>query len=142
LTEDVHDGEEHKYKQSFAINELLFDRASPLDHRPNGPRADRAAGTVYPAMQMKGAADNAAIFPEFVDSSLRLVSVGYARVEAADEARSSYTILTEAMSHEFRGQEIIWSPTIASEAERRSHIAFENGEWLLRDGHGKIYDRH
>lgn len=142
FTKDIRDGEEYRYKQSIAINELLFDDASPLPACRNGPLSSRVAGTVYPAMQMKGTADNAAIWPKFVDSSLRIKSVDYASVEAADEARSSYTILTLAMSHAFHGREIIWRKSLAPESERRRHVALENGEWILRDGRNRIYDRH
>jgi hypothetical protein len=69
FTEDIPDGKEYRYKQSIAINELLFDGASPLPAPPDGPQSRRVASTAYPAMQMKGAADNAAIWPEFVDTS-------------------------------------------------------------------------
>lgn len=142
FTEDVPLGAEHRYKQSIAINELLFDGASSLPIYPHGPQSDRAAGTVYPAMQMKGAADNLAIWPSFVDSSLRLKSIRYVRIKVADEAKLSYTLLTLAISHEFHGNEIVWEDGLPAESARRSHITFENGEWILRDGQNRIYDRH
>jgi hypothetical protein len=142
FAEDIRPGFEYRYKLSVAINELLFDGASPLPLYPDGPRLDHAAGTVYPAMQMKGATDNLAIWPSVVDSSLRLTSVSYVLVEAADETQSSYTTLTLAMAHELNGREIVWQEASASENSRRSHIAFETGRWILRDGWDRIYDRH
>lgn len=142
FTKDVRDGKEYIYKQSIAINELLFDDASLIPNVPNGPLSGRVAGTVYPAMQMKGAADNAAIWPEFVDSSLTIRSVGYALVEADDNAALSYTILTLAMAHKFDGQEIIWERTVAPEKERRQYINFEDGEWVIRDGRYRIIYRN
>jgi hypothetical protein len=142
FTEDIREGQEYRYKQSIAINELLFDGASPLPTHSDGPRSSRAAGTVYPALQMRGAADNVAIWPEFVDRTLRLKSIRYVLVEAADEARSSYTFLTVAMSNEFSGSGIVWRQITSPENERRSHIALEDGNWILRDGFNRIYDLH
>ena len=142
FTEDIREGREYRYKQSIAINELLFDRASPFATPPGGPRLDRAAGTAYPAMRMRGVADNLAIWPEFVDNCLRIRSVRYVLVEAADEARSSYTFLTLAISRAFSGKHIVWQERLPSESQRRSSIALENGLWILRDGSGRVYDLH
>ena len=142
FTEDVHDSEEYKYKKSIAIHELLFDGASPLPFYADGPPSSRAAGIAYPALQMRGAADNLALWPEFVDTSLKIQSVRYVLVEAADQSRSSYTFLTLAISREFVDGRIIWQENIGAERDRRSHITFENDEWILRDGRGRIYDRH
>jgi hypothetical protein len=84
FTYDVPEGKEYRYKGSVAIHERLFDGAGPLPTALNGPRHDRAAGTVYPALQMRGAADNVVLWPQFVDSSLRVNSIRYVRVEAVD----------------------------------------------------------
>lgn len=142
FTEQVRDGDEYRYKRSIAINELLFDRASPLPLLPDSRNSSRAAGTVYPAVQMMGAADNAVFFPEFVDACMQMRWVGYAVVEAADEARLSYTLLTLDFARRFSGREILWEGASVPERERRSHIAFENGAWVMRDGWGRIYDWH
>jgi hypothetical protein len=142
FTEDIREGQEHRYKQSIAINELLFDGASPLPEYRDGPKSSRAAGTVYPAVRMRGSADNVAIWPEFVDSSLRIKSVRYVLVEAADEATLSYTFLTLAISTAFCGKDIVWQDTLLPENERRSHVALEGDNWVLRDGFNRIYDLH
>jgi hypothetical protein len=142
FTEDIPVGREYRYKQSIAINELLFDKAEPIPLRPGGPKAQRVAGTVYPAMQMRGAADNVVIWPEFVESSLRIKSIRYVLVERADEANLSYTFLTIAFASAFSGRDIVWQNTLAPEHQRRSRITLENNEWVLRDGLGNIYDRH
>jgi hypothetical protein len=142
FTEDIREGDEHRYKQSIAINELLFDGAGPLPTYPDGPKHNRAAGTVYPAMRMRGAADNLAIWPEFVDSSLRIKSVRYVRVETVDEASSSFTFLTLAISHSFLKNEIVWEEALAPEVQRRSYVGLEEGHWVLRDGFHKLYDLH
>lgn len=142
FTEDVPEGNEYRYKQSIAIHELNFDGASPLPQRPGGPTSDKAAGTAYPAMRMRGVADNVAIWPEFVDSSLRIKSVRYVLVESAEEAKSSYSFRTVAISHSFSGDDIVWQESLPPEKDCRSRISFENGNWVLRDGYDQIYDLH
>jgi hypothetical protein len=140
FTEEVLDGEEWKYKLPIAINELLFDKAEPLDtSHEDGPQFNQAIGTVYPALRMHGAADNVAICPQYVDRFLRLKFVSYVLVEAADTDRQSYTVVSLAQSDEFDGDEIIWRPGIEDEKSCRGHIAFENGRWILRDGLGSIF---
>jgi hypothetical protein len=93
-------------------------------------------------MQMRGAADNVAIWPEFVESSLRIKSVRYVLVEEADEAKFSYTFLTIAYASAFSGRDILWQNSLAPEHERRSRIALEDNVWVLRDGSDNVYDRH
>jgi hypothetical protein len=143
FTEDVSVGQEYRYKLPIAINELLFDGADLLRADfPNGPRSDKAAGTVYPAMRMRGAADNVAIRPEFVDRYLRMKSVSYVLVEAADAERLSYTVLSLAQSDTLQGKEIIWREGLRDQRQKRGHITFENDQWVLRDGLNEIYDTH
>ena len=88
---------------------------------------------------MRGAADNIAMFPKFVNSSLRIRSVLYVLVEAADEARSAYTFRTLAMSRTFSGRDIIWQDNLLSDRMCRSSIALEGTNWVLRDGFNQIY---
>jgi hypothetical protein len=135
FTEDVGKGNEYRYKLSIAINERLFDGAGPMPtHHPDGPRDSRAAGTVYPAMGLRGLADNVAMWPEFVDRYLRIQLVQWVRVEAADEQQPSYTIQHLATSREFPGGNIMWDETPMDERRGRGTIALENGQWVLRDG--------
>jgi hypothetical protein len=142
FTEDIPDDQNYRYKQSIAINELLFDGASPFPQYLDGPKYTQAAGTVYPAIRMRGAADNVAIWPEFVDSSLRIRSIRYVLVEAADETTLSYTFLTLAISTTFDGNNILWDDVLPPENRRRSHITQEGNKWILRDGDNCIYDVH
>ena len=142
FTEDIPAEREYRYKQSIAINELLFDKAEPIPPRPGGPTSGRVAGTVYPAMQMRGAGDNAVIWPQFVESSLRIKSARYVLVERADQANLSYTFLTIGFAGTFSGRDILWENNLAPEPQRRSHITLENDEWVLRDDLGNVYDRH
>jgi hypothetical protein len=140
FSEMVPEGKEYQYKLPIAINELLFDRAGPLPtDLPNGPRIDRAAGTVYPALRMRGAADNVAIQPEFADRALRPTRASFVLIEAANPETLSYTILSVAEADKFVGNEIIWREGLADERQRRGQIAFENGQWILRDGLNEIY---
>jgi hypothetical protein len=142
-TEDVHKGDEYRYKLSIAINELMFDGAEPMPtDYPDGPRDGRAAGTVYPAMKMRGLADNVAIWPEFVDLYLRIELVQWELVEAADEQHSLYTVKHLATSREFPDGNIIWDKTPMDERRRRGTIALENGRWISRDGLNDVYDIH
>jgi len=141
FTEDIRTGREYRYKQSVAINELLFDKAEPIPIKVGGPKSPRVAGTVYPTVQMRGVADNMAIWPEFV-TSLRIKSVRYVLVEEVDEANFAYTFLTLAYASAFSDRYIIWQDNLVPEHERRSRIALEADEWVLRDGLNNIYDRH
>jgi hypothetical protein len=143
FTADVPEGEEYRYKETIAINELLFDRASPIPfHGPNAPRSDRVAGTVYPTVRMRGLADNVAMWPDFVDRHLKVKSVRYVRVEAADQEKLAYTFLTVAYSQTFSDKTIVWQEGLPSEIERRAQVAFEGGRWVFRDGFARIYDVH
>jgi hypothetical protein len=143
FTEDVGEGQEERYKLPIAINEVLFDDAGPLPtHVSDGPRCGEAAATVYPAMQMRGIADNLAIWPKFVDRWLRLKAVSYVLVEAADATRSAYSISGIDMSEGVSGRELVWKGGITDERRRRGHISFEHGHWVQRDGLDQVYAVH
>src|SRR5216683_3287859 len=143
FTEDVEEGQEDRYKLPIAINEVLFGDAEPLPtDLPDGPRCDKAAGTVYPAMRMQGIADNIAIWPEFVDRWLRLRAVSYVLVEAADAERSAYAVSSIDMCEEISGRNLVWKGGITNVRRRRGHISFENGHWVQRDGSNEVYAVH
>ena len=125
----------------MVINRNLFSFPR-FDQDPGAPKHKRVAGTVYPATGMRGDADNAVLLPEFVDSSLRIKTVRYVYVEAADQTASAYTFLTVGMADTFTGDQIQWQENRPLEFHRRSHIALENGHWAVRDGFGTIYDFH
>ncbi len=140
FTEDVNVGDEYRYRQTIAINELLFDRAEPLRRVEGGPRFDEVAGTAYPAMQMLGVADNLALLPKFVDSSLTILKVLCLRVEAVDERKHAYTTLTVAHADTFRDGNILWrTDEPPPEHERRSHISYEDGHWTARNDRGQTF---
>jgi hypothetical protein len=143
FTQDVPDDAKYRYKESIAINELLFDRAEPFPLLGgDAPKTDRAAGTVYPTVRLRGLADNVAILPAFADRYLDLVSVRYVQVDAADEATMTYTFYTLAYSQTFRDGAIIWHNDLPSDELRTTHVTMENGAWRFRNGRGELYDRH
>jgi hypothetical protein len=131
-----------KRSKACAINELLFDGASPIPINPGGPRFAHVAGIVYPAMQMRGAADNVMLYPAYVDSSLKISTARYVLVEDCDQDRASYSVLNLAISKLFSGGLIQWTETLGAEKDRRSTIAMEGDLWVLRDGHGQVYYTH
>jgi hypothetical protein len=136
FTRDVPDGKEYRYKETIAIRELLFDRASPIRAPgPDAPQRDRVAGIVYTSIQMRGLADNIAILPEFVDSCLQIRSVRCVRVEAADHNSLSYAFLSLAASKNFSETDIVWS----DEAEREAvcRVSFSGGGWTFRNDLGE-----
>jgi hypothetical protein len=139
FTADVPKGKEYRYNQTIAINESLSDVVYVGGNFPGAPKNPKIAGTVYPAMKMRGDADNVALLPEFVDSSLRLVSVRYVKVEEANETSSFYKLLTLGIAETFSGDTINWSNALGSEDDRRTLVTFENDHWVMRDGHGRIY---
>lgn len=145
FTCDVRVGEEYRYKQSIAIIESMSENVElqfPSHGGSEMPKRNKIAGTVYPAMKMRGDADNVMFLPEFVDSSLRIKSVRHVLVEVADAGSSSYTFLTTDFANSFSGNAIEWESNIGSEKSRRSHIALEGGHWVLRNGFGNVYDFH
>jgi hypothetical protein len=144
FTREVAEGEEWQYNETVAINELLFDRAEllPVSNAPDAPTIRRPVGTVYPAVRMNGLADNAAIWPEYVERCKRVKSVRYVRVEAADHGKLAYTFLTLAHSDALDGSTIVWRESLPSEQQRRTNVVFEDGRWVFRDGGGLIYDEH
>ena len=140
FTEDVPEGQEHRYRQSVAIKEFWCEHHDAFEIYPDGPQASRIAGIVYPSLQMRGDADNVSFWPEFVLSSLRLRQVQHVLVENADPERLAFSLLTLALSKGFAsGTTILWRDELSSEAERRCHIALEGDAWVQRDGFGRVY---
>ena len=119
MAESVSEANEYRYKLTIAINELLFDRAEPLPILPGGPEYDRAAGTAYPSLQMRGRADNVALLPEFVESSLRIKSATYLEVVAVDEKLMIYEARTLRSATAFDGDTIIWNENHPDEGTHR-----------------------
>ncbi len=143
FTEDVQPGREHRYKQSVALGEFWSEHDEDLAQFADGPRQAQVAGFVYPAMQMRGDADNVAFTPTFVHSSLALRQAQFVRVEKVDPERSAFTFLTLALANQFAdGTNIQWREDLPPEDDRRCHIALENRVWVQRDGYAREYGRN
>jgi len=108
FAEEVTVGSEYKYKLSVAINELFFDKAEPIPHREGGPRFNQASGTVYPSVQLNARADNLAVLPEFVDSSLVVRTVKYSLVKEFNPVSKEYNVEILCHTNNFAGSQIIW----------------------------------
>jgi hypothetical protein len=140
FTEDVRPGFEYRYKQSVALTEFWCEHQERLPISPDGPQTDGVAGVVYPSLQMRGDADNLVLWPTFVHSSMALRQVQYVLVEKADYTHLAFSFLTLALAHEFTdGTAINWRDDLPPEDSRRCHIALEDGQWVQRDGSGKVY---
>lgn len=139
---DVPEGREYKYKLSIAISEWLPSKVAIHDTTPGSPKTNKIAGIVYPALKMRGDADNVVLLPEFVESSLKIKSVRYIKIEATDEKTSSYTVVVTAFADTFSNKTISWRDNTGAEESYRSYIGLENGKWVIRDGYHRIYDIH
>jgi hypothetical protein len=124
FTEVIEPEREYRYKRTVAITELLFDKAESIPTKPDGPAIPRAGGIVYPAMQMRGAADNVALWPEFVDRCMAVTLALYVLVEHADPQSSSYTLFTLAKADAFPDGNIDWRKPDGPEWKRRSQVTF------------------
>jgi hypothetical protein len=142
FTADVPEGLEYRYKQSIAISEWFPSELSSYVPKPGTPKTGKIAGIVYPALKMRGDADNVVLLPEFVESSLKIKSVRYVKIEATDEKTCSYTVLVTAFADTFSINNTDWRDNTGAEEKYRSYIALEDGKWVLRDGYHRIYDVH
>jgi hypothetical protein len=69
-------------------------------------------------------------------------AVRYVRVEVADQEKLHYSFFTLGYSDKFSRKAILWNDDLGPEIERRANVAFEHGQWISRDGFGRIYDIH
>jgi hypothetical protein len=54
----------------------------------------------------------------------------------------AFKLLSIAVADTFSGGEIMWRENIGPDITRTKYIAFEDGHWELRDGYGRLYERH
>jgi hypothetical protein len=129
FAELVPSGEEFRYKLTAAISEK-FARPEPFD------------GLLYPALQMRGNADNVALKPRYADVALRFKRAQHARVDAVHDFSYDITVLDSAVAldaeHRFvwRGGADGW--TVAPGGVMRFTV--ENGKWVARDVHGNVVE--
>lgn len=130
FTKIVPSGQEHKYKFSVAIAEQHFQH-------------DMFDGLLYPAIAMRGNADNLAIKPMAVDEKLVLKKVEY--IQVTDDSNGSYkiTLLDFANSFTEDGQ-IEWKGRLPHWVLRNKGdqltVAVENGKWVARNLKGEIVE--
>jgi hypothetical protein len=81
FTERVSGSEEHRYKRTAAIAELLVETQVP-DPRDGTPALSTGAwdGVLYPSVPALASAYNIALFPEVADSSLDLMGARHLEV--------------------------------------------------------------
>ena len=141
FSRDVEDPNE--YKLSAAIAEKL---AGTIHDMPDvGPRRNQIAGLLYPALTMRGDADNLVLLPEAVDASLRFCTVRYVEVdEKFGDTGFQVTTIDFANSLTPSGK-ILWlsdEPGGLPSGNRTMRIDIEDDVWVARDLNGKILDRH
>jgi hypothetical protein len=67
--------------------------------------------------------------------------VRYVEIERVEEGRL-YTWLNLAFADQFIDGTIAWQDADGPEEVRRSRIEYTNGQWISRDGRGRIHDIH
>jgi hypothetical protein len=131
FTKIVPPGQEHLYKLSVAIAEMHFG-------------FDMFDGLIYPAMAMRGNADNLAIKPSSVDNKLVLKKVEYYQItECCKDVGYRVRMLDFANSFSENGQ-IEWKGRLPHWVLRNRgealEVAVENGKWVARNLQGEMVE--
>jgi hypothetical protein len=144
FTREVPAGAEHFYKLSTAIAEKLAGRITSLNQTEGMPSGRRFAGLQYPALAMRGDADNIVLHPDFVDRNhLVLKNVRYVNIdERTDPASFQATTIDFADVVSATGIISWWSrrPCGLPGGNRTMRIAIEDGMWISRDKMGNIVE--
>ena len=132
FTKIVPPGQEHLYKLSVAIAEIHFG-------------FDMFDGLIYPAMAMRGNADNMAIKPSSVDNKLVLKKVEYYQItECCKDGGYRIRMLDFANSFSKNGQ-IEWKGRLPHWVLRKRgealKVAVENGKWVARNLNGETVEQ-
>jgi hypothetical protein len=94
----IEEHNEHEYKLSVAIAELMMPRSNHGDIH----------ALAYPAMATRANHDNVVLWPEAVETHLALERAIYFRVRHHDVAKTSYHADELAIAESFDGGEIHW----------------------------------
>lgn len=138
FTRSVQPGREHEYKISAAISRKLLGKITEIS--ADLPQQVRFDGILYPALAVRGNADNVALLPDFVDRYLVLEWVEYVRVDTAQEEEFRITVLDFANSFtpdgaiEWRGRLPQWT---ISEPGTTYVARVKGGQWILEDETGR-----
>ena len=126
----VRRGEEHHYKLSVAIAEELF-------------LADVFDALLYPTIPMRANADNLAIKPLYVDSSLRFVKAEFVRIDRLREFGFDITVLDTATQVSEDGV-LSWRGRLDGWVLKNQGDTLiftdENGKWVARDKSGRVVE--
>lgn len=130
FTRKVAYGQEHLYKISVAIAEQHF-------------QSDMFDALLYPAIAMKGKADNLAIKPQSLSEKLVLKKVEY--IQVTDDSNGSYKIImldfansfTEDGRIEWKGRLPHW--VLRNKGDQLT-VAVENGKWVARNTDGEVVE--
>ncbi len=127
---NVPEGQEYLYKLSIAIAESHF-------------KSDKFDGLLYPALAMRGNADNLALKPRFVDRHMKPQKVEYVHVdEVADNLQYKVRVLDFANSFtkdghiEWKGRHPQW---VVRQGESL-RVSVENERWVARNTQGDIVE--
>ena len=109
----------NRYKLTNAISQHLM-------------AGDNMQGIFYPTVKMFGNSDNIALKADFVDSSMKLVSIEYVKIIEKTDSNFKYDTLDSATVWDSSGR-IEWSGrllgwTFSGPFERK--FSAENGEWI------------
>ena len=123
-------GQEYKYKLSVAIAEQHF-------------QSDMFDALLYPAIAMKGNADNLAIKPQSVSEKLVLKKVEY--IQVTDDSNNSYKITMLDFANSFTEDgRIEWKGRLPHWVLRNKGdtliVAVEDGKWVARTPNGEMVE--
>jgi len=129
FTRKVHRGQEHLYKISVAIAEQHF-------------QSDMFDALLYPAIAMKGKADNLAIKPQSISEKLVLKKAEY--IQVTDDSNDGYkmTMLDFANSFSEDGW-IEWKGRLPHWVLRNKGdqlVTVENSKWVARNTDGEVVE--
>lgn len=131
FTKTVPIAKEYLYKTSVAIAEQHFQQ-------------EMFDGLMYPAIAMKGNADNFALKPHTVDNKLILEKVEYIEITGGDK-NSGYEIKRLDFANSFaKDGKIEWKGRLPHWIIRKRgetlKVAVENGKWIARNPNGEIVE--
>lgn len=132
---DVHEGQEHLYKATIAMTEVLIPE-------PSAPGAFRFDGLMYPTMSMQGNCENFALKAEFVARGVSFVKAEYLKVRQVEGMKMQFDILDFANSVDARGM-LDWKGrpghwVLKQKSDQLQVSVGEQGEWVARDMNGNL----
>jgi len=132
FTKNVDKGEEYLYKISIALAEKHFSD-------------DIFNGLLYPSIAIKARSDNLALKPHYVDKNLMIERVEFIQIISVKDFEYKIKVLDLATSFGKDGK-IEWKCHPGKWYLKKKGdeliLSVENGQWVARDGDGKIVERN